>query len=167
MELNQYLNNIEKKLIRSFDIKRDCIIAGVQYDMCAEYHLRNEKYVLVKSAVVYAFENNEYCMVKHFEQLDKYLCKEFIENLVKSVDIVVQPDSNHMSSMITGIIVTDEIFEMDGYEISQTVKRFKFNKQFAFGFKGWADIRLILVSLKGGVIATNGRAKQISNVFDL
>jgi len=166
MEFNQYITNIERKLMRSFDIRRNCIINDVEYDMCAEYHLRNEKYVLVKTAVVYAFENNEYCLMKHFYLLDKYLCREYVEGLVRSVDMIVQPDANHMSSMITGIIVADEIPDSDCEEIIRYVKLFKFNKQFSFGFKGWADIRLVLVSLKGGVIATNRRAKQVSDVFD-
>lgn len=165
MEFNLYLDNLEKKLTRSFDIKRDWNINGVRYDMFAEYHLRNEKYVLVKTAVIYAFENNEYFLVKRFEQLDRHICKEFTDGLVKSVDALIKPDGNHMSSTLTGVIVVDDL--PDSEEILKIIKLFKYNKQFSFGFKGWADIRLLLVSLKGGVIATNGKAKQISSVFDL
>lgn len=48
MELLEYLNIIEKKLKSSFDIKRNYTLNNIQFDMFAEYHLRNEKYVLVK-----------------------------------------------------------------------------------------------------------------------
>ena len=71
MELLEYLDIIEKKLKNSFDIKRNYTLNNIQFDMFAEYHLRNERYVLVKKAVVYAFENNEYSFIKYCGKLDK------------------------------------------------------------------------------------------------
>ncbi|MGD9567709.1 MAG: hypothetical protein AB7V48_05225, partial [Sedimentibacter sp.] len=61
MEAFQYLDIIQKKLENSFNISRNFHINSFTYDLYAEYHLRNEKYLMVKKAVVYAFENNEYC----------------------------------------------------------------------------------------------------------
>jgi hypothetical protein len=84
MELLEYLNIIEKKLKSSFDIKRNYTLNNIQFDMFAEYHLRNEKYVLVKKAIVYAFENNEYSFIKHCEELDKEYLQEIINTLTDS-----------------------------------------------------------------------------------
>jgi hypothetical protein len=148
MELLEYLNIIEKKLKSSFDIKRNYTLNNIQFDMFAEYHLRNEKYVLVKKAIVYAFENNEYSFIKYCEELDKEYLQEIINTLTDSVESIVKPDKDHMSSTITLVIVTDNFIDnKDRDVITKIISNFKYNKGFAFGFKGWADIRLVLVSL--------------------
>lgn len=166
MQLFQYLDIIEEKLKSSFDIKRNYSINNFQYDIYAEYHLRNEKYILLKRAVVYAFENNEYCLIKHCENYSKDLIKEIIYTLKESVELIVKPGSEHMSSTITLVLVTDNILNEDLDEIIKTITHFNYNKGFAFGFKGWADIRLVLVNLNEGLIATNKKGKEVSEVYN-
>ncbi|MDD4089196.1 MAG: hypothetical protein PHP29_05840 [Tissierellia bacterium] len=167
MELNKYLDIIEEKLKCSFDIKRNYSINNTHYDMFAEYHLRNEKYVLVKKAVIYAFENNEYSFIKYCKDLNKNSLKEIINTLTESVELIVKPSREHMSSTVTLIIVTDNIFNNeDKEEITKIISRFNYNKGFAFGFKGWADIRLVLVTLNEGLIATNKKGKEVSEVYN-
>lgn len=167
MELFEYLDMIEEKLKSSFDIKRNYPINDFQYDIFAEYHLRNEKYVLLKKAVVYAFENNEYCLIKHCENLSMNFLKKIIDVLTESIELIVKPGSEHMSSTVTLVLVTDNIVNENSDEIIKTIKRFNYNKGFAFGFKGWADIRLILVSLNEGLIAANKKGKEVSEVYNL
>ena len=167
MEISQYMDVLEQKLECSFDVTRNYSINGFQYDLFAEYYLRNESYVLVKKAVVYAFENNEYCLIKYYKNLNKISYKNYIYNLIQSIESVVKPSNEHMSSIITGVIVTDGILNEDLENIIEAVNRFKYNKGFAFGFKGWADIRLVLVSLNEGLIATNKKGKEVSKVYSI
>ncbi|HRC81076.1 MAG TPA: hypothetical protein PLF27_06790 [Sedimentibacter sp.] len=168
MELLEYLDIIENKLKSSFDIKRNYTIKNIQFDMFAEYHLRNERYVLVKKAVVYAFENNEYSLIKYCEELDKNYLQEIINTLTDSVESIVKPDKDHMSSTITLVIVTDNFTSnKDKDLITKIISGFKYNKGFAFGFKGWADIRLVLVSLNEDFVATNKKGKEVIELYRL
>jgi hypothetical protein len=52
-------------------------------------------------------------------------------------------------------------------KLSVLFRKFKYNKGFAFGFKGWADIRLVLVSLNEGFIATNKKGKEVIELYSL
>jgi hypothetical protein len=166
MELLEYLNIIEKKLKNSFDIKRNYTLNNIQFDMFAEYHLRNERYVLVKKAVVYAFENNEYSFIKYCGKLDKDYLQKVINTLTDSVQSIVKPDKEHMSSTITLVIVTENfINNKDKDVITKIISKFKYNKGFAFGFKGWADIRLVLVSLNEDFMATNKKGKEVIELY--
>ncbi|HOW22781.1 MAG TPA: hypothetical protein PLV23_04020 [Sedimentibacter sp.] len=168
MELLEYLDIIENKLKSSFDIKRNYTIKNIQFDMFAEYHLRNERYVLVKKAVVYAFENNEYSLIKYCEELDKNYLQEIINTLTDSVESIVKPDKDHMSSTITLVIVTDNFTSnKDKDLITKIISGFKYNMGFAFGFKGWADIRLVLVSLNEDFMATNKKGKEVIELYRL
>ncbi|MBP8692256.1 MAG: hypothetical protein KBI20_08380 [Sedimentibacter sp.] len=166
MELLEYLDIIEKKLKNSFDIKRNYTLNNIQFDMFAEYHLRNERYVLVKKAVVYAFENNEYSFIKYCGKLDKDYLQKVINTLTDSVQSIVKPDKEHMSSTITLVIVTENfINNKDKDVITKIISKFKYNKGFAFGFKGWADIRLVLVSLNEDFMATNKKGKEVIELY--
>lgn len=165
MDFTQYIEMVENKLRSSFDIAKDHVIGDVQYDLYAEFHLRNEKYVAVKNAVIYAFENNEYCLIKHFENLNKTDYNDLTKSMIQSVESIVKPSNEHMSSIITGVIVADSIKEDDLEFIAEAIRKFKFGKSFALGFKGWADIRLMLVSLDEGLISTNKKGKEVSRVY--
>lgn len=162
MEFPQYLETLEKKLISNFDLERNYVINDYEYDLFAEYHIRNEKYFLMKKATIYAIENNEYCFVKYFDKIDQYQIQEFIDSLIKSIDKVIKPNEEHMSSIITGVIVLPE---KPNTEIIDTIKKFKYHKGFAFGLKGWVDIRMLLVTMNEDYIVTNKKGKEVSEVY--
>ena len=69
-----------------------------------------------------------------------------------------------MSSTITGVLVLDYKPEDN---IIQKIKRFKYHKGFAFGFRGWADIRLILVTMDDNYIVTNKKGKEVKEVYSI
>lgn len=162
MEYFQYLEKINNKLRRHFDIERDFLYKDIKIDLFAKYFLRNEKYFATKKVSIYAFENNEYCFIKYFDQLNDEKIQNFIEYLKFAVDDFITPNSEHMSSVITGVIVTDKEFDRD---ITNVVEKFKFHKSFAFGFKGWVDIRLILVNLGNNEIIINKKGKEVKEVY--
>jgi hypothetical protein len=167
MLLSQYLDQVEEKLCGSFNIQRDCRIENDRYDLFAEYHLRGEKYIAVKKAVIYAIESHEYCMVKYIENLDNNELNAFVDALTRSARTVVKPSSEHMSSIVTGVIVADNIVQERKKEIVTCVNRFKCHRGFALGLKGWMDIRLLVVSLKGGLVAACKKGKEVSAVYQI
>mgnify|MGYP000049784017 FL=1 len=164
MYYQTYLDNIEKKLKAYFDIYRDYSINGYEYDLFAKYHLRMERYVIHKKAVIYAMENNEYCLIKHFKSIDEDTLRNYTDSLIESINELVKPDENHMSSTITGVLVLDYKPEDN---IIQKIKKFKYHKGFAFGFRGWADIRLILVTMDDNYIVTNKKGKEVKEVYSI
>ncbi len=60
---------------------------------------------MTKKTVIYALENNEYCLIKAFETLDENSLNRYIDILIKGIDVLINPTKEHMSSIITGVIV--------------------------------------------------------------
>ncbi|QQY78973.1 hypothetical protein EDD65_104136 [Keratinibaculum paraultunense] len=164
MDFDAYLNIIKKRFEKNFDLIDNYNIDDYKFDLFAKYNFRLEKYVLTKKMVVYALENNEYCLIKTFDALDKYDFNRYINTLVKAIDILVNPTQEHMSSIITGVIVVKN--KPSNYVIN-TVKKFKYHKGFLFGFRGWVDIRLILVAIDDEYIVTNKKGKEVKEVYSL
>jgi len=165
MEMDLYLDELEKKLMRSFDIYRNHEIKKEKFDLFARYHLRAEKYFLTKSAKIYAMENNEYILVRKIKNLDKNELKRFTDHLVSSIDELVVVHDEHMSSIITGVILVEgPLNEIDDY-ILKEIRKFKYHKGFSFGFKGWVDIRLIVTSLNDGSNIANKKGREVSEIY--
>ncbi len=167
MDFKEYAESIERKLQRSFDIARDHSVSGARYDLYAEFRMRNERFILSKKAVIYAFENNEYCLMRYLPELAVQDAVRFTDDIVAAVQELIKPDSEHMSSILTGIIVFGDGSEGDVKEASAAVRRFRYHRSFSLGFRGWVDIRLLLVSLKEGVVAANKKGEQVSKVYGI
>lgn len=162
MEFKKYKDSIKKRLSKNFDITEDYRYNDLTFDMYAKYNLRNERYMVMKSATIYAFENNEHCFLKYFDSLDLFSLDRFIDVLKDLVQFHVKPDEEHMSSMITGIILTKGQIAQ---EILDKVKKFKYHKGFAFGLKGWVDIRLVLVCVGDEKVFTSKKAKKVGKFY--
>lgn len=167
MELAEYIDKIECKLINNFDIYKNHEINDLNYDLYAKFFMRNEKYLLVKKAVIYAFENNEHVLMKHYKNFDNNDYNNFMDNLIKSIKTVINPSREHMSSIVTGVIVADNVSEWDLEHIKKSVSKFRYNKSFAFGYKGWAEVRLVLVSLRSGLVSCNKAGKEVISLYNL
>lgn len=165
MDFGQYLENLENKLRSSFDVYRNHTLGNKKYDLFAKYYIRTERYILTKKTKVYGLENNEYILLKYFESMDLASLNEFKETLISSIDHVVDPHGEHMSSIITGVVVTDLPLNVISDQVADSARKFKYHKGFSFGLKGWVDIRLLIVSLKDGIVISNRKGREVEKVY--
>ncbi len=164
MDFKAYLDILKKRFEKNFDLIDDYKIGNYEFDLFAKYNLKVEKYILTKKTVICALENNEYCFIKVFDTLDEHGFNKYTDTLIEAVDVLVNPTQEHMSSIITGVIV---LKNKPSIHIIDAVKKFKYHKGFAFGFRGWVDIRLILVAIDDEYIVTNKKGKEVKEVYSL
>jgi len=162
MNFETYKNKIIQGLSSSFDIYENYEYRNKIFDIFASFNVRNERYIATKKATIYAFENNEFIFIKKTEYFDKLILTEYIEILKKSIEDLIDPHEEHMSTTITGVIVVDNIEENDSVK---EIKRFNYQKGFMFGLKGWADIRIVLVGLKDNKVVTSKKAKKVDKFY--
>ncbi len=133
-----------------------------EFDLFALSNIRNEKYMATKRIRIYAFENDEYCFMKYYKSLNEDSLGKIIDILKISINDYIKPHDEHMSSTITGILAVDNI---EDSEIIKKVKKFHYQKSFALGFKGWVDVRLVLVDLNRKDVITSKRAKGVKKFY--
>jgi hypothetical protein len=136
----------------------------MEMDLFARSFIRNERFIASKKLTVYAYENNEYCFIKKNKTISKESFSQFTDFLKGAVNEYVTPHGEHMSSVITGIVVLEDD---PGEEMRKQFKDFKYHKSFAFGFKGWVDIRLILVVLDKGEVITNKKGREVQQFYNV
>ena len=157
-----YIDKLAERLSAYFDIEKDWEYENLCCDLYARSYIKNEKYFFSKKARVYGFENYEHCLVKYFPVVGMQELNGFTDSLKCAVDKLVEPHEEHMSSIVTGVMVVAQKPDAD---VVDAVKRFKYHKGFSFGFKGWVDIRLVLVHPQSGEVITNKKGKEVAKFY--
>ena len=165
MDLDNYLERIEKKLYTNFDLHREFELNGTSFEMYAQYNLRSERYILTKKAKIYGIENNEHTFFKYFESLRESDFNKIVSNIIENIEQIVKPHKEHMSSNVNAIIVVDSSIEELDSDLIKLIKNFKYQKGFAFGFKGWADFGVVLYSLKDELAITNKKGEDVKRIY--
>ncbi|SNT05945.1 hypothetical protein SAMN05446037_103624 [Anaerovirgula multivorans] len=164
MKIEYYLENMEIKLSKYFDIEKSYNYINTEYQLFAKSFIRSEKYIASKKLTIYAIENNEFIFVKTFTELEEKELLQFTDHLMRAAEDYVDPHSEHMSTVITGIIVVEK---GSGKDLRKMIEKFKFMRSFAFGFKGWVYIRLLVVDLDKGEVICNRRGREVKKFYQM
>lgn len=162
MEVNRYLEEMAVKLSKYFDINTDYSFKNTEYQLQAKSFVRNEKYMGSKKLTIYAYENNEHCLIKHFESLTVDELNLFFNNIKDYTLETIVPHEEHMFSIVNGVIV---VKYLDNHEIKKKVENYKYYKSFSFGLQGWVYQRVILVDLNSGEVITNKRGREVAKFY--
>lgn len=157
-----YFNYMKERFSANYDVYDDFALQSFHTDLYAHFFARNEKYFASKSATIYAFESNEHTFFKYYPSLQDESINDFVENLKSSIDTLVDPHDEHMSTRLNAVLVTDsEIPD----STKQLVRAFKYQKTFLFGLKGWVDICIVIVNLAENEVITSKKAKKMAPHF--
>ena len=159
IKLPEYLETLRGKYEAYFDIYPDYSMLGRRLDLYACSHVRNEKFVATKNLVLGAWETNEYCLVEgHSDKIDAPMVRDFTAFLVNAAGELVKPHKEHMSSMVTGILVSEQGFDPEAIHVGT---KFKHSRSFWFGLCGWYSACLLLVDLSSGQVQASPKGKEV------
>lgn len=163
MKLEEYLETLRRKYEAYFDIYPDYSILGRRLDLYACSHVRSEKFFLTQKAVLAACETNEYCLLEgHSAEIYAPKVQDFTAFLVNAAGELVKPHKEHMSSMVTGILVSEQGFDPAAIHIGT---RFKHSRSFWFGLRGWYSACLLLVDLSSGQVHASPKGKEVMKSY--
>ena len=140
-----------------FNVKENIVLDGLPVAAEAEYHSRDEKYVLVKSAQIWAAENNEYAFFVLLDHLTEETLKSYYDAVLKEGMSRVKPEGDHMCSYVTLIVFADQVDP----EAARAMKKLKYTKNFCFTLKGWAQFRGAALEVSSGKWCANHMGRDI------
>lgn len=160
MDIDGYLELLAKKHSVYYDVYRDYELNGEKLDIYAEFHARNERYVLID--VLDAYETHEYRMIKYYGDLRIEHAERFGKWLEGLTEVLVKPHSEHMCTTLTGVMVTNKGIDRD---MERFVKGYRYTKYYSFGIKGWGEIRLICADLASNRVMANRKGREVIKDF--
>jgi len=163
MLVADYLKRLQQSYSSFFDVYKNKSINGEVFNIYAYSNIKCEKYIGTKKFKVWGYESYEHCLVKLYKEL---VCEKIIDSLVKclkgSIDILINPHSEHMSSIVTCVVVS---CKGSTKAAINKVEKTKITRMFAFGFKGWCDVRLVLVDLKYDRVFSNKKGREVVDFY--
>ena len=158
------LDLLKDKLSRHFDFmpEADRIACDRVFDLAAHSNIRYEAYLLFKSAVMYAFDNNEYCFVKKTDQVSEQFLVKLEAALVDAAKRYVVPSDEHMSTALTGVILTPGPVDPG---LKRYIERFRKQQSYWFGLKGWTSYRIILIETQTQSVTASKEAQKAAKFF--
>ena len=148
-----------------FDIQYNVQIGSREYPATAQFHSRSEKYILVRSAKIWATEMNEYT---YFAFQDVPTIDDFSslkKDVLHSGLAQIKPHNEHMYSYVSLILIADLLPE----EVIKEIEKTKYHKTYLFSFHGWMYLRIAAVDLSNGKVYSNQRGKELlpllQNIF--
>ncbi len=144
MNYLHYIDKLKARLAPYYDVQEDVEYEGYDCDVYARFFMKDDRYVVSKKVVIYSIERNQHLFVKYIEHVDEVDIEEMERHLDKVAKNWVEPDEDHMSTFVRGIIVTDGPIAP---EVISKIKKYKFEKGFLFGIHGWVYNGINLVDL--------------------
>ena len=145
-----------------FDVHRDYEFAGKSFPGFAEFHSFGEQYVLVKRAKLWEANSHEYLFFVFAETFDEPQLDAWVQFMKTRGLEKVTAEPNHMSSGLSLVVIADECAE----DAKRTIRKVRFRKNFALGFRGWADLRVVVADLSTRYVYANAAGKQVASTIE-
>lgn len=140
-----------------FDVFLDYEYANQTFPAFAEFHSHGEKYVLTKRAKLWEVDAHEYLFFQTADTLTATDVSWWFKFMTTEALKKVDPVPNHMNSYVSLVIVAESV----DADAKKTIRKARFHKEFNFGFRGWADLRLAVVDLSSQCVLTNAAGKEM------
>ncbi len=151
-----FINNFKESYSHMFDFFDNYQYADREFLLYAKYYQKNTRYFASKKIEIYSFSNDEHIFIEDINSTFTAKHLENVEYFVKSNMLdIVKPSDEHMSTIITMVVVCDGVEE----EVKKKIRKFKLHKSFKLGFNGWLDTKLIVIEKGKNIAYENAKAK--------
>lgn len=146
-----------------YDIERDVQVEGGSFPATAFYFLRDENYLISRKHVLNAVENHEYVYFYLTEHLDAAELRRQIELSREAGLRNIKPSREHMSSIVTLVILADTI----NPEAKAIIKKTRFRKNFRLALHGWMEYHIAAMECSTLSFLSNPAGKGARKTLEL
>lgn len=168
MNSADYLNRLLLKYSGTFDIYQPYMIMGREYPAYGYFFSHVEKYVLVRKANMWSADSYEHILFADPEELTDGHLEEYRQAIAEYIEptLILKgeslPESNHMYSYITIAVVTAKALSP---EIKKAVRKFKFEKSYMHGIRGYSQARIAVVSMEDEAVCVNSMGRSLKKMY--
>ena len=123
-----------------------------------DFHVHNEKFVLIKKAKLWETYCHEYAFVFAVSDFSPEFFRKCEEYVLSQGDELIKPGPGHMYTYITAIFVCDR-YEKDAVKL---LKKASHCKNYRFSFYGWSDFRAVVLKADDKTFFCNKNRKEFA-----
>ena len=145
-----------------YNIDRDVVVDGGAFPATAFFFLRDENYLVSKKHVLSVVENYEYVYFYLTEHLGAEDLQKQIDLSMKAGMSNIKPNSQHMSSFVTLVILADTIDP----EAKALIKKTRFRKYFRLALHGWMEYHIAAMEISTHSFLSNPAGKEARKLLE-
>ncbi|GAE25436.1 hypothetical protein JCM9140_1431 [Halalkalibacter wakoensis JCM 9140] len=158
-----FINEMANQYTVQFNVYRDERIDDIPLDFYAEFQRRDEKYLMSKSVKVWSVETQQYAFIKRVDNLTKETIQQFAQAIDRNIPNFVPGKQEHMSTYFIGVLVTTNSVNEELQNYVKKARKIQFLK---YGWHGWADRYIAIVSLNDKKAYVNKKGKEFVTAFE-
>lgn len=162
-KLFSFANDLANKYVALFDVYRDEMLGKFSLPFLAIYQRRDERYMISKKIKVYGVENQQIVFTTLCNKLTIDEVRDFQKTIEKNISEYIPENNEHMSTIVLGIIVTDQDIDE---KIAKEVKRYRRLKFIKFGLHGWVEMYTVLINLQDRYTHIHSKGKSFVESID-
>lgn len=163
MTLQDRLERLLNAYSHHYDIARDVEVQGGSYPATAFYFLRDENYLITRKHVLSVVENHEYVYFYLTEHLDAAELQRQIELSREAGMSHIKPNKEHMSSVVTLVILANTIDP----EAKSIIKKTRFRKNFWLALHGWMEYHIAAMECSTSSFLSNPAGRGARKTLEL
>lgn len=163
MSLQERLERLLNAYSHHYDIARDVQVQGGAFPATAFYFLRDENYLISRKHVLSVVENHEYVYFYLTEHLTAEDLRRQIELSREAGMGHIKPSKEHMSSVVTLVILADVIDP----EAKAIIKKTRFRKNFRLALHGWMEYHIAAMECSTSSFLSNPAGKGARKNLEL
>ncbi|MBS3975388.1 MAG: hypothetical protein KGZ75_01455 [Syntrophomonadaceae bacterium] len=148
---------------RFHDVKEQPPGLPVNLDLYAHFYQTNQRYFGSKKISLWRLDNEEHCLVKGFEEIDKSIIVQMSDLLKEAVGQLVNPHPDHMKTVITGVMLASNPLAA---ELKPIIEKFNYRKVYKIYLYGWAEVRLMVLDLSSRQVLCNPAGKEVKKFYE-
>lgn len=152
-----YVEMIKERLTAYFDFETIPELLKDKAQVFARFTQTDEKYFMTRRMNLYTVNNHQYVAVGEFD----HVTDQTLQSVYASMTALIESFGsfeNTMSTDYTFTLVSRQ--PIDEASIQAALKTTKYHKSFSFGWRGWADLGLIVVDLANQRVYASRYAQQ-------
>ena len=162
MTMQERLNKLLNAYSHHYDIARDVTVEGGRFPATAFFYLRDENYLISKKHVLSAVENYEYVYFYLTEHLTAEDLQKQIEVSRNAGMSYIKPHKEHMSSLVTLVVLADTIDP----EAKTLIKKTRFRKNYRLALHGWMEYHIAAMEISTHSFLSNPAGKEARKLLE-
>lgn len=162
MTLEERLERLLKAYSHHYDIERDVQVEGGSFPATAFYYLRDENYLISRRHVLNVVENHEYVYFYMTEHLTAAALQRQIDLSREAGLRNIVPSKIHMSSMVTLVVLADEIDP----DAKALIKKTHFRKNYRLALHGWMEYHIAAMETSTHGFFSNPAGKEARKLLE-
>ncbi|MFW5911677.1 MAG: hypothetical protein ACOCQV_02955 [Halolamina sp.] len=151
---DEYFDRVSDRLMYSYDLERNTVVEGEQFDLYGEFRVRTQKQFFHPALSYGDHDRSEYLFARRTARPTVDDLDRLVELGHALADDRIVPSEEHFETEFTFVVVADEVSD----EVVSYVEGFRERELLKYGYYGHYEVNLVVVDPEAETVIASQEA---------